>query len=176
VNEDRLNGLPTPPLAPQAWCRRVLTAMSQRQVAEREAGYLEMLLTYFIERDPTAEAFTGMLAQYTDDPRPGIAEAAALLQRSWQRGRTVSAPFPPLTEVLRTLGGLLDDGNVRYAYLAVSRAGVRVLTFGGEPYQRSIDHAELQQEIAARTALRGQVPPCDQAEGVSREARLTPSA
>src|SRR5207302_1300746 len=63
-NEDRLNGLPTPPLAPQAWCRRVLTSLNQRQVAEREAGYLEMLLTYFIERDPTAEAFTGMLAGY----------------------------------------------------------------------------------------------------------------
>jgi hypothetical protein len=172
LNEDRVNGLPTPPLAPQAWCRRVLTSLNQRQVAEREAGYLEMLLTYFIERDPTAEAFTGMLAQYIDDPRPGIAEAAALLQRSWQRGRTVTAPFPPLSEALRTIGGLLDDGNVRYAYLVVSRDGVRVLTFGGEPYQRNIDHAELQQEIAARTALRGQVPPCDQAEGVSREARL----
>src|SRR5262249_51154870 len=122
--------------------------------------------------DPTAEVFTGMLAQYIDDPRPGIAEAAALLQRSWQRGRTVSAPFPPLMEVLRTLGGLLDDGDVRYAYLVVSRAGVRVLTFGGEPFERNIDHAELQQEIAARTALRGQVPPCDQAEGASHESRL----
>jgi hypothetical protein len=61
---------------------------------------------------------------------------------------------------------------VRYAYLVVSLEGVRVLTFGGEPYQRNIDRAELQQEIAARTALRGQVPPCDQAEGGSREARL----
>jgi hypothetical protein len=172
VNEVCLNGLPTPPLAPQAWCRRVLTSLNQRQVAEREAGYLEMLLTYFIERDPTAEAFTVMLAQYIEDPRPGIAEAAALLQRSWQRGRTVSGPFPPLSETLRTLGGLIDDAQVRYAYLVIGRGGVRLLTFGGEPLQRNIDHAELQQEIAARTALRGQVPPSEQADGLSRESQL----
>jgi len=156
-----VNGLPSPPLTPQAWCRRVLTSLNQRQVAGREAGYLEMLLTYFIERDPSSESFTTLLAQFASDPRPGIAEAAGLLQRSWLRGRTGSAapPFPPLPEALRTIGGLLDDGDVRFAHVAITAQGVRVLTFGdGEPSQRTIDLAELQQEIAERTALRGQVP------------------
>jgi hypothetical protein len=162
ASEDSLDALPTPPLTPQAWCRRVLTSLNQRQVTGREAGNLEMLLTYFIERDPTHENFNTLLAQFVADPRTGIAEAAGLLQQSWLRGRTGSAapPFPPLAEALRTVGGLLDDANVRYAHIAVTSQGIRLLTFGGgEPSQRTIDLAELQQEIAARTALRGQVPP-----------------
>ena len=125
MNEDRLNGLPTPPLAPQAWCRRVLTAMNQRQVAEREAGHLEMLLTYFIERDPTAEAFAGMLAQYIDDPRRRSPKPRRSCSDPGSGGARLALPFPPLTEVLRTLGGLLDDGDVRYAYLVVAARGAR---------------------------------------------------
>jgi hypothetical protein len=161
-----LDGLPSPPLTPQAWCRRVLTSLNQRQVPAREAGYLEMLLTYFIERDPSPEGFTALLAQFAADPRAGIAEAAGLLQQSWLRGRTGSAapPFPPLSEALRTVGGLLDDSAARYAHIALTSQGVRLLTFGdGEPSQRTIDLAELQQEIAARTALRGQVSPASSA-------------
>jgi hypothetical protein len=168
--------LATPPLTPQAWCRRILTSLSQREVQRREAGNLEMLLSYFIQLDPTAEAFDELLAQYVSDPRPGIAEAAALLQSSWLRGRTAARapePAPPaLQETLRTLGALIDEAGARIVYLAVEPHRAQVQRFGGEPTQQAISRAELMQEIAARQALRGQVPAVDPTSAELFETRL----
>ena len=165
------------PLTPQAWCRRILTSLSQREVQRREAGNLEMLLSYFIQLDPTAEAFDELLAQYVTDARPGIAEAAALLQSSWLRGRTAAraeaAPAPPaLQEALRTLGALIDETGARVVYIAVEPRRALVQRFGGEPTQFAMSPAELMQEIAARQALRGQVPPVDPTSTVLYETRL----
>jgi len=175
-NEELLATLPPPQLTPQAWCRRILTSLSQREVQRREAGNLEMLLSYFIQLDPTAEAFDELLAQYVADARPGIAEAAALLQSSWLRGRTAArapAPAPfPLQESLRTLGALIDESGARIVYLAVEPHRAQVQTFGGEPTRLAFTHAELMQEIAARQALRGQVPPVDPLSTELCETRL----
>jgi hypothetical protein len=145
-------------LSPQAWCRRILAALSRHKVQGPEAGYLEMLLAYFIERNPPAEEFDALLQQYCADPRPGIADAAALLLRSWQRGQApagTASERPPLRELLRTLGALLDESRARGAFLRVEADGALVHPFEGSVVRRS--GAELQQEIAARAALRGQV-------------------
>jgi hypothetical protein len=161
------------PLTPQAWCRRILTSLSQRNVQDREAGYLEMLLTYFIELDPPADLFGDLLSKYVSDQRADIAEAAGLLQRSWLRGRaaTATGPLPGQQEVLRTLGGRLDDAGARGAYLAVGPEGVR-LQILGEPSVVILDLGELRQEIAGRTALRGQVAPADPSAPDRFETRL----
>lgn len=165
--------VPEPPLTPQAWCRRILTALNQRQVAGREAGDLEMLLTYFIELDPSPQAFTELLARFANDSRAGIAEAATLLQRSWLRGHTGTAapPMPSLAETLRTVGALLDDALARAAFIAIDPEAVQVQMFG-EPHTLVLGPHELQQEIAARQALRGQVAPADPTVPERYETRL----
>src|SRR5581483_8807903 len=96
---------------PQEWCYRILTALRQHQVHRREVGSLETLLSYFIELDPSAEAFTALLSQYAADPRPEIAQAAGHLQGAWRRAQLDNAqpPVMPLQETLRTFGALLDD-------------------------------------------------------------------
>lgn len=164
---------PEPSLTPQAWCRRILTALNQRQVAGREAGDLEMLLTYFIELDPSPPAFTELLARFANDSRAGIAEAATLLQRSWLRGRTGTAapPMPSLSETLRTVGALLDDALARAAFIAIAPEAVQVQMFG-EPHALVWGPHELQQEVAARRALRGQVAPADPTVPERYETRL----
>src|SRR5438067_731219 len=72
-------------LAPQAFCRRILTALRQRMQPDHESSYLEMLLTYFIDLNPTPEDFSVRLAHYVADGRPGIGEAAATLQEASRR-------------------------------------------------------------------------------------------
>ena len=155
---------PTDVLSPSAWCRRILTSLSQRKLQDREAGYLEMLLTYVIERDPSLDAFDEMLVQYEGDARTGIAEAAGLLARAWRRATAASAaaPPPPLQETLRTLGGLLDEAGARGAYLMVAIDSALVQTFG-DMTQVRLGPIELRQTVAARMALRGQVAPADPA-------------
>jgi len=44
-----------------------------------------MLLTAFVELDPTAKEFSKRLAQYSTDRRPQIADAAASLLQAWLR-------------------------------------------------------------------------------------------
>ena len=161
------------PLSPQAWCRRVLAALTQRKVEGREASDLEMLLTFFIELDPNSQSFTEMLARYANDTRAGIAEAAGLLQRAWLRGRTgtTAPPMPSLDETLRTVGALLDEALTRAVYVVTSTDGIQLQMFG-EPQQLVLGPHELRQEIAARMALRGQVAPTDPTGTERCETRL----
>jgi hypothetical protein len=149
-------------LNPCAWCRRALGALTQRRHPGQDAAYLSLLLTCFIELDPSPETFADLLARYAADPRPGIAEAARVIERSWRREYRGVAPSrrPPLQETLRTLGGLLDEAGAQIACVAVEAQQTRVETFG-EVRQRSLGASELQREIAGRVARRGQVPPAD---------------
>src|SRR5439155_26508245 len=78
----------------------------------------------------------------------------------------------PLQETLRTLGALIDASGARIVYLAVEPHRAQVQRFGGEPTHLAISHAELLQEIAARQALRGQVPPIDPTSTELCETRL----
>ena len=160
-------------LSPQAWCRRVLVALHERSASVTDVGDLPMLLAYFIELDPSPELFTELLNRCANDPRPGVADSARVLLQSWERGLVgaEALPLPPLAEVLRTMGALLDASTVRGAYLAVARDNVRLQTFG----ERSIIDLgllELRQEIAAYTALRGQVTAAEAHTTTRHEARL----
>src|SRR4051794_18491301 len=131
-----------------------------------------MLLAYFIELAPSPELFADLLARCAADTRPGVADAARVLQRAWEHGLSGAEviPQPPLAEILRTLGALLDASNARGAYLAVAPDAVRVQTFGDQSIV-DLGALELRQEIAAYTALRGQVP-TDPGVGERHETRL----
>ena len=61
----------------------------------RAAGALDAMRTLGLAGLSVTMPHKDAIAELVDHCTP---EAAALLQRSWQRGRTVSAPFPPLTE------------------------------------------------------------------------------
>jgi len=132
-----------------------------------------MLVTYLIELDPSMAVFTDLLARYASDSRAGIAEAAGLLQRSWLRGRTgaVREPMPPLAESLRAIGGGLDEALVRAAYVVTEPDTIQVQTFGDLTHIM-LGPQELNQEIAARTALRGQVAATDPTSTERYETRL----
>src|SRR5262245_4576728 len=73
-------------LTPQAWCRRVLAALHERSEPGSNVGDLPMLLAYFCELDPSPELFGDLLARCAADTRPGVADAARVLRRSWERG------------------------------------------------------------------------------------------
>ncbi len=169
---DPVDSSQPPPLTPQAWCRRVLTALHERATPGTNVGDLPMLLAYFIELAPSPELFADLLARCAADTRPGVADAARVLQRAWQRGLTGAdvIPQPSLAEILRTLGALLDTSDARGAYLAVTPDAVRVQTFGDQNLV-ALDAVELRQEIAAYTALRGQVP-AGPVAALRHEARL----
>jgi hypothetical protein len=168
---DDLDGSQSP-LTPQAWCRRVLSALHERSTPGSNVGDLPMLLAYFIELAPSPELFADLLARCSADTRPGVADAARVLQRSWERGLSGAEviPQPPLAEILRTLGALLDASDARGAYLAVAPEAVRVQTFGDQSIV-DLGALELRQEIAAYTALRGQVP-ADPGADERHETRL----
>lgn len=159
--------------SPEAWCRRILASLLQRKVEGPEAGDLEMLLTYFIELDPSAAVFTDLLARYASDSRAGIAGAAGLLQRSWLRGQSGAArePMPPLAEALRAVGGGLDEALTRAAYVVTEPDSIQVQTFG-EITQLTLGPQDLHQEIAARRTLRGHVAPTDPTSTERYEPRL----
>jgi hypothetical protein len=74
-----------PSIPPAAWCRRVLTSLSQQETSSPVTGHVEMLLTYYIQVEPAAADFDASLERYVHDQRPRIAEAAALLQSAWRR-------------------------------------------------------------------------------------------
>src|SRR5688572_22989217 len=150
------------PFSPRAWCRRTLTSLSQRRPPGMDAAYVSLLLTCFIELDPSPETFGELLAQYAADRRPGIAEAARILQRAWQREyrAAASAPPPPLQETLRTLGGLLDQAGAQIAQVAVDAKSARLETYS-EVRQPQLGTRDLQREIAGRVALRGRGPRLD---------------
>jgi hypothetical protein len=170
-----VNTAPTAPLTPQEWCRHALAAVAQRKLNAQEAGHLEMLLVYCIECDPAAEAFAPLLARFAADPRAGIAAAASLLLEAWHRIWTAeAATSPPLQEGLRTLGGLLDDAGAQAAYIAISPDGMHLQQrdSDGTLVARALDPLTLQQELAARTALRGQVAPADPTDPERYETRL----
>jgi hypothetical protein len=155
-------------LTPREWCARVLTALRQRKAAGQDVAYLEMMLTYFIEVDPRHEEFGELLARFISGP--GVAGAADLLQCSWQRGEEPAEP-PPLPETLRTLGGLLDDFQTPLARLSLETDSTLV-----QPLvplnELALGPVELQQEISARTALRGQVATDDSADAERYERLL----
>jgi hypothetical protein len=157
-NERLLTAEPPATPSPQAWCRRILTALSQRKLQTREAGELEMMLVSFIEMAPAPEAFDKLLARYVADARPGIAEAATLLQRSWRQGQFQAEAEPRITleETLRVLGGLLDDARARAAFVVLTPDGAQMQAFG-ETHQWELTTADIARESAARSALRGQV-------------------
>jgi hypothetical protein len=175
----RLEGSPITVALPVEWCRRILGSLRQRKTRRRSAGEMETLLSYFIELNPTVETFPALLAQYVGDPRSGIASAAGVLQRAWQRTRT-TATVPadlPLAEVLRTLGALLDDSEARAGLLALARDRPRLHMFaetviGGDLAHQTLGLLELSLEIAARTALRGQMTPRDPTAVDRFETRL----
>jgi hypothetical protein len=144
---------------PTAWCRTILTALEQQGAADREAGQLGMLLCSFIEMQLAPADFGRLLARYAVDPRPGIAEAAGMLQCAWQRATAASAPtLLPLPEQLGLLGHLLDEAGAQGAYLRVGPAGATIQGCGPTPYQRTLDPQELQQEHARRCAGSGAAP------------------
>jgi hypothetical protein len=142
------------PLTPRTWCRCALALVKDWAVDEHDLGYLELVLTYFIAMDPPGENFADLLAGYLDHMSPGSAEAAALLQRSWLHWRHGGARRPPFQETLRTLGALLDASGARAALLTVAPDGAAQQTFR-ELGQRYLEAPELEEQIAARVALRG---------------------
>jgi hypothetical protein len=174
-----LNDVISNPAMPVEWCRRILGSLRQRKTQRRSAGDMETLLTYFIELSPTLDTFPALLAQYVGDPRAGIASAAGVLQRAWQRTRTTAA-MPadlPLAEVLRTLGALLDESEAHAGLLVLARDRPRLHIFSesvasGDMAHRTFGLLELSLEIAARTALRGQLAPRDPTATDRFETRL----
>jgi hypothetical protein len=74
-------GAPLP--SPQEWCRKLLPAL--RGAQDRASVHVEMLLTTFIELDPSADEFGELLTRYANDTRPDIADAAKLLLQAWMR-------------------------------------------------------------------------------------------
>ena len=144
-------------LTPQALCRRILDALRHRLRADHESTYLEMLLTYVIDLDPTADEFDVLLARYVADGRLGIADAARILQEARRRSAPDSPPpLPPLSETLRTLGALVDEIGAPVATIELTDHGAQVCYFG-EVERRTLSPLEVQQESSTRAALRGQV-------------------
>lgn len=136
----------------------MLASLSEHQMQGREVASLEMLLTSIIQLDPPREAFSDLLAQYVEGSRPEIAEAAHLLRRAWLRDHADTVePRVPLPELLRTLGGLLDESQAEIACLTVSTDSAHLQTYG-PLQQRSLAPRALEQEVAIRRARRGQVP------------------
>ncbi|HEY7061991.1 MAG TPA: response regulator [Chloroflexota bacterium] len=158
-------GQPTVPAAagatagaytPRGWCRRLLTLLGQQQAHAPDMAYLQMLLTSCIQLDPTPEAFDAWLAQHVASARPGIADAAAVLRRAWQREEGAPA-IAPLSEQLRTLGGLLDEVGARVAAFAVAGGQAQVRTYQEAPAQ-TLEPRQLRRESSLRAALRGSGP------------------
>jgi hypothetical protein len=158
--------------APAAWCRRILATLCERAAEGEEAAYLQLLLTCLIDLDPPADEFDGLLARYRRDHRPGIAEAAAVLQDAWQRATAPEAEAPEisLAERLRIAGALLDQARARAAVVQVSPERLRIDLYGGGRY--SLGPLELRHELAGRTVLRGRVVGDDPRTLQRHEVRL----
>jgi len=72
---------------------------------------------------------------------------------------------------LRAIGGGLDEALVRAAYVVTEPDTIQVQTFGDLTHIM-LGPQELNQEIAARTALRGQVAATDPTSTERYETRL----
>jgi signal transduction histidine kinase/CheY-like chemotaxis protein len=166
-------GSAAPALSPKDWCERILASLTRRMAQGAAVPYLNMVLTYFIELNPDANAFTELLKEATADPRPRMADAARRLQCAWQQGYVADATAPPPTvqETLRTLGGLIDEAAARGAYLGLTRGRAQLQVFG-ETWRLNLEGCELSQHVAARTVLRGQGPTADPAAADRFETRL----
>jgi hypothetical protein len=162
-----------PALSPKDWCERILTSLARRLAQGAGVPYLNMVLTYFVELNPSADAFADLLKEATADPRPRMAEAARVLQRAWEQGYVEGATASPPTvqETLRTLGGLIDEAAARGAYLGLTRGRAQLQVFG-ETWRLELAGRELSQHVAARTVLRGQGPTADPAAADRFETRL----
>ena len=168
--------------SPQTWCRYVLHLLDRQGGAADGTPYRELVLAYFIQRDPTADEFAEQLGRLAADPCRGIAEAAALLRAAWQRARGEGEATWPmdLAELLRTLGALLDEAGARVARVMVTTEGVQLqlirdLGAGeqGPAGNWNVPLIGLQLESSARMAARrGRVPPADGAAAGGHEARL----
>jgi hypothetical protein len=167
-----MSSLPTGPVAPQTLCRHVLTALRQRVQGDHELSYLEMLLTYFVDLDPTPADFTARLQRYVADGRPGIADAATTLLETWQRSQQAAQPLTlPLPELLRTLGAVIALEPAEVVACELRPEGVEIRQFGLTHAER-LDLLALQQQSTARRALRGQVPGAPPASALPHESLL----
>jgi hypothetical protein len=168
-----------PALSPRDWCYRILHAIRRQNAQRREARSLETLLSYFIELNPSADDLTALLARYVSDPRTELAKAALLLQRAWQRAQ-LNPGLPlhqPHQEALRTVGALLDEWGAQVVYVALNADLSQLHIFCEQHQVGALSHLrlgpeQLCQEIAARTALRGQVAGVDPTSIARYETRL----
>ena len=164
---------PDAPLSPQTWCQRVLASLSHRRLQAQKTQELELLLSYLITLDPTPAAFADLLAEHAADSRQLHAEVAQGLEQAWLRAQIadVPVPAPPLQETLRTLGGILDDYDTQAGFVSVVGGSSQLQPFG-EWQPRALDPPALLHEIAARTALRGQLVRPNPADPNRYETRL----
>jgi hypothetical protein len=160
-------------MTPQAWCGRVLGALTRRRLEARKSQRLELLLRYFMDLDPSIQDFDALLARHAADARPTNAAVAQQLEQAWLRTRigTLQMPLLALQETLRTLGALLDEYDTAAGYIAVVGGSTTVQPLG-EWKPRAIEPLELLHEIAARTALRGQIRHADPTDPHRYETRL----
>jgi hypothetical protein len=160
-------------MTPQAWCGRVLGALTRRRLEARKSQRLELLLRYFIDLDPSVQDFDALLARHATDGRPSNAAVAQQLEQAWLRTRigTIQMPVLALQETLRTLGALLDEYDTEAGYVAVVGDSTTVQPLG-EWKPRALEPLELLHEIAARTALRGQIRHADPGDPSRYETRL----
>jgi hypothetical protein len=79
--------------------------------------------------------------------------------------------MPPLQETLRTQGGNLDDYDTQAGFVSVVGGSSQLQPFG-EWQPRALDPPALLHEIAARTALRGQLLHANPADPHRYETRL----
>lgn len=172
--------VPAPPEAPAesalpmpaAWCRQVLQALQKQVLDAREAGHLEMLLTAFLEMNPSPAAFDDRLEMYAADSRPGIAAAASALHAAWRRLCQSSCPPLRLTDRLRVVGALLDELEAHAAYIELTERGARFEAWSPDAHVRQLNSYELHQENVSRSALRGQMSAERHDRTERHEARL----
>ncbi len=153
-----MSSTPPAPVSPRLLCRRILAGLRQRLPPDRELSSLPMLLCYFINLAPGPSEFTRRIERYVTDARPDIAAAAAVIEAAWQCSQcNPPLPPPPLREVLRTLGALVDGMLADIATIEVGRE-LTAIRLSDLPRERHLDAHALQYEMAAQRALRGQVP------------------
>jgi hypothetical protein len=151
----------------------VLASLNHRRLQAQKTQELELLLSYLITLDPTPAAFADLLAEHAADPRQVHAQVAQRLEQAWLRAQIAEVPLPapPLQETLRTLGGILDDHDTQAGFISVVGGSSQLQPFG-EWQPRALDALALLHEIAARTALRGQLVRPNPADPNRYETRL----
>jgi hypothetical protein len=118
---------------------------------------MELLLTYFIQCDPTHAEFGERLVALSS-ARPGVAGAAKLLEQAWRR-RSSATPRRgrSLRDALGAVGSLLDDYRTQAACVSVAGDRVQLQAFGRSgPIQ--LGTAELKHALAGRPAHGGMGP------------------